>query len=54
MSASAGSVQVRGVLEDWGLLSANAPQFGTSPPGGPIERVNLGGIILPMGVVPVP
>lgn len=49
VSSAAGTELFRGTLEDIGWLSASAPLAATWPPGGPVERVNIGGMILPFG-----
>jgi hypothetical protein len=49
-----GQYQLRGVAEDWSLVASAAPLFNTTPEVGPIERVNFGGLVVPMSYVPVP
>lgn len=49
---STGFEVYRGQLEDVGFLSSAAPLGTTWPVGGPVERVNIGGMLIPMGYPP--
>lgn len=49
---TANYLALRGTLIDMGFVPAAAPNMGTSPPSGGIERVNFQGLLLPFGVVP--
>lgn len=54
VEAVTGTYRLRGAMEDWGFVPTAAPFLGTAPSTGPVERVNMGGMLVPFGVAPIP